>query len=224
MMVLLGLGGRFLARTAGSRGEETALRVREAALRLFADKGYAAVSMREIAGEVGLQAGALYNHFPTKQAILVDLLETHMIDLIAAWESRSRNFSDPVDALEGFVRFHIRYHLERQNAVFISYMELRNLEREGFERIEELRRVYEGFLRKIIQIGVARQVFSVGDIPVAAMAVIAMLTGVNTWFRTGGRLKAVEIEEIYVKMVLGSLGHLMTPQSGMVQQAVPQGA
>ena len=213
-----------MARTAGSRGEETALRVREAALRLFADKGYAAVSMREIAGEVGLQAGALYNHFPTKQAILVDLLETHMIDLIAAWESRSRNFSDPVDALEGFVRFHIRYHLERQNAVFISYMELRNLEREGFERIEELRRVYEGFLRKIIQIGVARQVFSVGDIPVAAMAVIAMLTGVNTWFRTGGRLKAVEIEEIYVKMVLGSLGHLMTPQSGMVQQAVPQGA
>ena len=224
MMALLDLGGRFLARTAGSRGEETALRVREAALRLFADKGYAAVSMREIAGEVGLQAGALYNHFPTKQAILVDLLETHMIDLIAAWESRSRNFSDPVDALEGFVRFHIRYHLERQNAVFISYMELRNLEREGFERIEELRRVYEGFLRKIIQIGVARQVFSVGDIPVAAMAVIAMLTGVNTWFRTGGRLKAVEIEEIYVKMVLGSLGHLMTPQSGMVQQAVPQGA
>lgn len=224
MMALFDLGGRFLARTAGSRGEETALRVREAALRLFADKGYAAVSMREIAGEVGLQAGALYNHFPTKQAILVDLLETHMIDLIAAWESRSRNFSNPVDALEGFVRFHIRYHLERQNAVFISYMELRNLEREGFERIEELRRVYEGFLRKIMQIGVARQVFSVGDIPVAAMAVIAMLTGVNTWFRTGGRLKAVEIEEIYVKMVLGSLGHLMTPQSGMAQQAVPQGA
>ena len=217
MMALLDLGGRFLARTAGSRGEETALRVREAALRLFADKGYAAVSMREIAGEVCLQAGALYNHFPTKQAILVDLLETHMIDLIAAWESRSRNFSDPVDALEGFVRFHIRYHLERQNAVFISYMELRNLEREGFERIEELRRVYEGFLRKIIQIGVARQVFSVGDIPVAAMAVIAMLTGVNTWFRTGGRLKAVEIEEIYVKMVLGSLGHAMVPEPGMVE-------
>ena len=213
-----------MARTAGSRGEETALRVREAALRLFADKGYAAVSMREIASEVGLQAGALYNHFPTKQAILVDLLETHMVDLIAAWESESRRFADPVDALVGFVRFHIRYHLERQDAVFISYMELRNLERTGFERVEELRRVYEGFLRKIIQIGVARQVFHIDDVPVSAMAVIAMLTGVNTWFRSGGRLKAVEIEEIYVKMVLGSLGHVMVPQSGMVQQPVPQGA
>ncbi|WP_075995475.1 TetR/AcrR family transcriptional regulator [Salaquimonas pukyongi] len=212
-----------MARTAGSRGEETALRVREAALRLFADKGYAAVSMREIAAEVGLQAGALYNHFPTKQAILVDLLETHMVDLIAAWEGRSHTFSDPVEALIGFVRFHIRYHLERQDAVFISYMELRNLERDGFERIEELRRVYEGFLRKIIQIGAAKRVFAVADIPVAAMAVIAMLTGVNTWFRSGGRLKAVEIEEIYVKMVLGSLGHVVAPQAGRVQQPALQG-
>jgi len=49
------------------------------------------------------------------------------------------------------------------------------------------------------------------------MAVIAMLTGVNTWFRSGGRLKAVEIEEIYVKMVLGSLGHAMVPEPGMVE-------
>ena len=33
-----------------------------------------------------------------------------------------------MDPLERFVRFHIRYHLKRADEVFISYMELRNLE------------------------------------------------------------------------------------------------
>jgi AcrR family transcriptional regulator len=70
-----------LARTAGSVGVETAQRVREAALKLFAARGFAAVSMREIAGEVGVQAAALYNHFPNKQALLADLMRAHMEEL-----------------------------------------------------------------------------------------------------------------------------------------------
>ena len=49
-----------MARKTGSRSETTGPRVREAALRLFARHGYAAVSMRQIAAEVGVQAGALY--------------------------------------------------------------------------------------------------------------------------------------------------------------------
>ena len=129
-----------------------------------------------------------------------------MLDLIGEWERESRRFVDPVAALEGFVRFHIRYHLTRQDAVFISYMELRNLEPENFARIEALRRVYEGFLRKIMSIGKRDGAFRIGDTPVAAMAIIAMLTGIGTWFRSGGRLSVAEVEEIYVQMALGSLG------------------
>jgi AcrR family transcriptional regulator len=81
--------GDRLARTAGSVGVETAQRVREAALKLFAARGFAAVSMREIAGEVGVQAAALYNHFPNKQALLADLMRAHMEDLLAAWDGRT---------------------------------------------------------------------------------------------------------------------------------------
>ena len=194
-----------MARKIGSNGEVTAAKIRAAALELFASQGYAAVSMRAIASQVGMQASALYNHFPTKQAILVDLLESHMQALLLAWETESGKFSAPVEALKGFVRFHISYHLDRQDAVFISYMELRNLEPEGFARIEGLRRYYEGFLRKIIALGRESGDFIVDDEPVATMALIAMLTGVNTWFRNNGRLSSGEIEEIYVKMALGSL-------------------
>lgn len=48
-----------MARTAGSHSDITGPRVREAALALFAQHGYAAVSMRRIAQEVGVQALSL---------------------------------------------------------------------------------------------------------------------------------------------------------------------
>jgi hypothetical protein len=51
-----------MARTAGSHSDITGPRVAEAALRLFARHGYAAVSMRQIAAEVGLLSGDTY-HF-----------------------------------------------------------------------------------------------------------------------------------------------------------------
>jgi AcrR family transcriptional regulator len=129
-----------MARRAGSTGAETAEKLRNAALELFARSGYAAVSMREIAAETGVQAGAIYNHFPTKQDLLNELLQVHMETLLSTWEEAEEPGLPPPLALEHFVRFHIRYHLARSREVFISYMELRNLEAANFSAIEKLRR------------------------------------------------------------------------------------
>ena len=195
-----------MARTAGSVGSETADRVRDAALSLFASRGYAAVSMREIAAAVGVHAPALYNHFASKQALLADLMLSHMDGLLNAWDEQSVAHEPPQRALERFARFHIRYHIGRSDAVFISYMELRNLEPPNFRKVEKLRQTYEGILRSILADGVAGGVLHVPDTRVAAMAIIAMLTGVNTWYRQQGRLKLDEIETIYTQMVLRVAG------------------
>ena len=63
-----------MARTLGSYAKLTKPKISEIALHLFAEQGYAAVSMRQIASKVGLQVGALYNYFPDKQTILSELL------------------------------------------------------------------------------------------------------------------------------------------------------
>ena len=71
-----------MARTAGSHSDITGPRVRTAALQLFAEHGFAAVSMRQIASAVGVQAGALYNYTADKQSLLFDLMKTHMDQLL----------------------------------------------------------------------------------------------------------------------------------------------
>ncbi len=189
-----------MARTAGSHAGVTGPKVREAALRLFARHGYAAVSMRRIAAEVGVQAGALYSYTPDKQTLLFSLLQSHMAELLEALSELPASGS-ALDRLEAFTRFHIRFHLERPEAVFISYMELRNLEPANFSVIETLRRDYETFLETILRDGDAEGVFAVPDTKIAALALIAMLNGVNTWYRAGGRLSLAQVEAIYWDMV-----------------------
>lgn len=193
-----------MARTAGSRAEITGPLVRETAQRLFARHGYAAVSMRQIAAEVGVQAGALYAYTPDKEALLYDLLRAHMEDLLAAW--RDDPALPPLERLERFVRFHVRLSLERAEAVFLSYMELRNLSPANFAEIARLRRAYEDALQAILEAGQAAGAMRLPDARLTAMALISMLTGVTHWYREGGRYDRARIEAIYLDLVRGAVG------------------
>ena len=193
-----------MARTAGSHSDITGPRIRQAALSLFAQNGYAAVSMRRIASEVGVQAGALYNYTPDKQTLLFRLMRTHMEELLAA-RAEAPESKDVFERLKAFTGFHIRFHLERPDEVFIAYMELRNLTDENFAVIEDLRRTYEDQLETILQDGVAEGIFAIADTKIATLAIIAMLNGVNTWFRAKGRLSPDEVVQVYWDMVCKSV-------------------
>lgn len=194
-----------MARKTGSHSEITGPRIRAAAEHLFARHGYAAVSMRQIAAEVGVQAGALYLYTPDKQSLLADLMRAHLDGLLAACAALPPA-PGPEARLAQFARFHIGYHIERPDAVFIAYMELRNLEPANFAAIEALRRQYEDRLEAILRDGRAAGAFTIPDTKLATLALIAMLTGVTNWYREGGRLGRAEVEAIYADMALKAVG------------------
>jgi hypothetical protein len=85
-------------------------------------------------------------------------------------------------------------------------MELRNLDPENFRRLEGLRRDYERALQAILSDGVAGGSFTLRDPKIASLAIIAMLTGVNTWYRAGGPLSLPQVQEIYWDMVQSLAG------------------
>lgn len=196
-----------MARKIGSSSDITGPRIRAAAMALFARHGYAAVSMRQIAAQVGVQAGALYLYTSDKQALLFDLMQDHMTNLLAALADLPPQ-STPAAQLDQFARFHIGYHLDRPDAVFIAYMELRNLSPENFATIESLRRQYENHLQTILSQGAATGAFTLTDAKMATLALIAMLTGVTNWYREGGRLARGDVQTLYADMALRSVGGL----------------
>lgn len=160
--------------------------------------------MRQIASEVGVQAGALYNYTPDKQSLLFDLMQTHMQELLAAHSDD--HTQEPLDRLTQFVRFHIEFHKDRPDEVFIAYMELRNLTADNFSHVEALRRAYETRVEDILKAGVSSRDFTVQDTRIATRAIIAMLNGVNLWFREDGALTFEAVQQRHLEMVLGAVG------------------
>lgn len=193
-----------MARKQGSHSDITGPKVREAALKLIAQHGYAAVSMRQIAAEVGVQAGALYNYTADKQSLLFDIVLDHMEELSAALKKVDLS-GTPWSALEAFIRFHIVFHVPRVEQVFISYMELRNLDPDNFAVIEGRRRDYEQVLAGILKAGKESGDFTITDPRITSIALIGMLTAIPQWYREGGRLPLSEIEEIYWGIVRRSV-------------------
>lgn len=181
--------------------------LRDHARRLFAEHGYEGVSMRDIAGSVGIRQSAIYNHFPSKQHLLVDLMTSHMERLLDAMRHAVGATGTPVERLTAFARFHVTYHIDQPEDVFLAYMELRSLEDEGRSAIVPLRNAYEKTLRDILADGARDGSFHVADTAVVARALLAMLTGVTVWFRDNGRLDRETVAEAYVKTVLQAVGY-----------------
>lgn len=195
-----------MARTTGSDGEKTEAALREAAVNLIARYGYEAVSMRQLAAEVGVQAAALYRYFPTKEDLLFTLMREHMEGLIAAWEDTRPVIAAPAARLAAFVGNHIRFHVARRHSTHVSNMELRSLSRENLTHILKLRTSYEKELRQILRDGAETGAFLVDDTGLTAMAIIQMVTGVIVWFRPDERLSVDEVTETYLAMVMRLVG------------------
>ncbi|HYJ21878.1 MAG TPA: helix-turn-helix domain-containing protein, partial [Solirubrobacterales bacterium] len=61
--------------TPAGRGEETKGRILDTAITLFAERGFEACTMRDIAGAVGIKAPAIYNHYGSKDDVLAAAME-----------------------------------------------------------------------------------------------------------------------------------------------------
>ncbi|WP_295814135.1 TetR/AcrR family transcriptional regulator [uncultured Nitratireductor sp.] len=199
-----------MARTTGSDGEKTEAAIREAALALIARLGFEAMSMRQLAAQVGVQPAALYRYFPTKEELLHALMRDHMEHLIASWgEARpayGSNQETPAGRLATFVENHIRFHLARRDATHVSNLELRSLSEERLNHILALRSQYESELRAILADGQRAGVFRIDDVALTAMAIIQMITGVIVWFRPELRLSEDEVAANYHNMTMRLVG------------------
>ena len=199
-----------MSRTIGSHGPKTLEAIRKAGLRLIFEHGYEAMSLRQLAAEVGIQVGSLYNHIATKQELLFDLVQDHINELLRQLDLALAGKEEPHDRLRAFVAFHVTYHMTRKREVYIANSELRSLEPRNYEAVVALRSAYEQRLADILSDGVAAGVFEVVDVQVATFAILALLTGLCNWYRPGGRLTREAIIAAHEKLVLSGVAAQQT--------------
>jgi len=195
-----------MARIAGKITEQTVRDMKRAATRLIALHGFEGMNLRLLADDIGVKAGSFYNHIASKEALLHALLADTMDQLMAGLDAALADAADPADALRRFVAFHIEFHALRRDEVFIGNAELRSLSDEHRAGIVAQRDAYEQQLAAILRAGRKAGLFAPGDLHVAVRALIAMLSGVCTWYEPGGRLGVKALVRQYTRMALGCVG------------------
>ena len=195
-----------MARITGSSGARTTAAIRRAALRLIYRHGFAAMNLRDLAAEVGIQPSSLYNHIASKQALLSDLMQEHMEALLAATDAALAAAGPGVmDRLRAFLGHHVLYHMERREEVYIANFELRALDAPNHARIVAMRAGYEAQLMALLREGIDAGALDIADIPVTAFAMLAMLTGICTWYRPNGRLGKTELVALHTELALNGI-------------------
>jgi len=100
-----GTGGPAGTLTAGgpARSQRRA-RMLELAGELFAQKGYRATTVREIADAAGILSGSLYHHFDSKESIGDEILSSFLNDVLADYQAAVASAEGPRAVLEQIVR------------------------------------------------------------------------------------------------------------------------
>lgn len=179
--------------------------IRAAAVKLFAEYGYHAAPMRDIATLAGIQAASIYHHYPNKQALLVEIMETYMKRLNNGLEDILKRFDDPVQCLQEAVAYHIDLHTSHKPEFFIIDTEVRALEGENRAYILSLRDRCEALFQQILEEGMKRKIFRPTDVKVTSYAIISMCTALATWFHPGGRLTVQQVTSIYLQTITHGL-------------------
>ena len=192
-------------------------RILAAAVQLFAQYGYHAASMRDIARDSGIQAASIYHHYPSKQALLVEIMDTHMRNLNASLQRIVQDSAPIEQRLHEAIANHIRLHTTYKAEFFIIDTEIRALEEEQRGPILALRDQYERLLQELLREGMEQGVFHQVDIKVASYALIAMCTEVATWFRPEGRLSVQQVIDLYTQMITDGL--LVTKAAEMPEES-----
>jgi AcrR family transcriptional regulator len=176
-----------------------------AAARFFAERGYAAVGMRDVAEAVGVRGASLYHHFASKEEIL------YAICLTVTEEPNAQNLP-LLDApgtcsqrLAALVRGHLHHLHRRRTEHVVGLHELAALAPEHRAVVDGHRRHYQRRVREVIAAGVAAGELSVPDPHLAAFAVCDVLNGLSNWFRPDGDLSLDAVADGYVDLIVGRM-------------------
>lgn len=186
-------------------GSQTALAIRQAALELFAEKGYHATSLRDIGAKVGMHAGSLYNHISSKEELLVSLLKAFTAERIATLTQATAGVDDPVARLRALIDAIVLDRPREHREIFVSQSELRAVDPDRRREIVALRDQYEEVIGGVLDHGAERGVFDVPDRKLSIYAIIAIGQQIDRWYRPDGRLTREEISRVYQTLVLRSL-------------------
>lgn len=180
-------------------------RILDAAASLFHRQGFAATGLRDIAAEAGILLGSLHYRFPSKDMLLVRLMERAIGNAIATVRDAIGTTRDPFDRVRLALGAHLRVLLSGGDAISVLLYDWRVLQGEARDAIVRLRDRYEAFWDGILyEAAGAGRLRADLDPRFLRLVGFGAINWVATWYRPEGPMHPEQIaDEIFRMMALG---------------------
>lgn len=172
-----------LRRPRQTRADNRLPAVLDAAARLFAQRGYAATSMRDIAQAASMLPGSLYYHFAAKEDLLAAVYESGVHDMVGAVRTAAARETDPWDRLEAACIAHLETVLKRADTAQVLIRVLPEQVPAAAARLKRLRAEYEAVFRELVD---ALPLAAGADRRTLRLMLLGALNWTRFWYREGG--------------------------------------
>lgn len=194
----------------------TADRILAGATELFFRQGYPQTSVREITAACGLTAGALYNHFRSKEELLYEILRrTHETTDTEVEGALLRAGEDPARQLRELVIQSTTFHTTRRMEGTVGRSEWKRLPPEQAQEMlasqRRTRRAYERTVQRGLDAGIFRLELPDGrpiDVSITAKAILDFSIQAGSWFRPESGLSATDLAEQHAVLALQMVGYV----------------
>ncbi len=184
----------------------TKQRIEQAALQLFATKGFEATGIRDIADRAGLSTAALYHYMGSKDELLVAFMVESMTELTRAARAALEGAEGPAAQLAALVRTHVGFHTLDAQRSLVADDELRAVSDVAFTKVMQLRDGYERLWAETLERGVRSGEFRFADARVTRLALLEMCNGIARWYSDRGPKSPVEIADCFADLALAMVG------------------
>ncbi|WP_343949757.1 TetR/AcrR family transcriptional regulator [Nonomuraea longicatena] len=183
------------------------MKIKAAAIDLFARDGYAATSIRDLARAVNMTNAGIYHHVTSKEALLADLMRVGQLGLIDATDRLLAHRPAPADRLAVLIGSLTAIHALNPMTTRVMDGELRSLTPGSSARDEiiALRDRYEDRWRTTLAEGADQGDFRIPDQRLTRLALMAMCTGTSEWYRPDGDASLERVCAEFVAIGLASV-------------------
>lgn len=180
--------------------------VRAAAAALFAEQGYRATGVRDIADALGIGATSIYSHIKSKSELLHEILIDTLDAILAVQHEAVASSPDVVERLRRAAESQVRFLVEHPQEAVITIRDFRWAEGDALSAIYERRRRYRKAFEDLLIEGVSQGRMSVSNAKITAFAIIEMAEGVPRWFRPAGEVSINQLAYLYGEHALRIAG------------------
>ncbi|MEO5846096.1 MAG: TetR/AcrR family transcriptional regulator [Caldimonas sp.] len=191
-----------MARSPVRRASSRLPRLLDEAASAFAQRGYAAASVREIVGPIGMLPGSLYCHFATKEALLVAVYQEGVERIGAAVDAAIAGLDDPWRRLEAACVAHMASLLDRTD---YSQVVIRVRPSDAPAAESQLVAERDSYEKRFVRLVAALPLKRPTDRTMLRLLLVGALNWSQTWYREGRGQSPERIARRFVGLLEASL-------------------